>query len=367
MTLATLQATVSSILSTNTERSIKPQDFPEGFLIEEILPSGSVYKKINLIGNMMPMIPFTYGGIQRIKKDFYSGDSEPAIQILGSEEKDTVIKGVFKDKRYNDDKFAGVSLEITQFIDAIRLRGNLCRFVLGEWQRYGIIEETTWDMKKISQLGYAIKLSIIGFNAPKNAKFMEQKKTVPFVINQKLIAEAQAFEDASFPIPASVPRSIGDKLNELTGAVAGAIALVTDFIDNIFQTIQDTQKAVERGKGLVKHAVTKANDYKRSVAAFNAFDTEGSLTGQYQNASYYQRNISGMADMTAILVSLRSHLTGMTSNIPQARHLVTQNDSLQSIAIKYFGSADEWKTIYDYNKLTTTDLDGVNTLDIPRP
>ncbi len=365
MSLASIQNSITNPFSTRVETSIKGQDFPEGFLIEEILPSGAIYKKINLLGNMMPMVPFTFGGSQRVKKDYYSGDSEPSVQVLGSEEANTVLKGKLKDKKLPFYDQAGTSTEVQQFIDAIRLRGNLCRFVLGEWQRYGYIESTKFEMKNLGEVEYELTLSLIGFNAPKNAKFMEQRRTVPFKINEDLVSEMQDFALLT-PIPDTVPRSIGDKLNEVTGAVAGAVSLVTDFIDTAFAAIQDVQKAVERGKGLVKHAISKFEDYKATVGAFDPFDTESALTGQYQNASFYQNRIVAAAGITATLLALRNQLSSMSSNIPQARHLVTESDTLQSISIKYFGVADNWKDIYDYNDLTSSDLTGITVLDIPR-
>ena len=56
--------------SSDVDTPFTENDFPDGFLIQEILDNGEIGDEIRLYGNMMPKIPFTFGGGQRVKKDF---------------------------------------------------------------------------------------------------------------------------------------------------------------------------------------------------------------------------------------------------------------------------------------------------------
>jgi len=66
------------------------------------------------------------------------------------------------------------------------------------------------------------------------------------------------------------------------------------------------------------------------------------------------------------LQRLKERLSQLSQSLPLGRHLVVTGDTLQKIAIKFYGSADNWKRIYDYNSLTTTDLVVGRLLEIPR-
>lgn len=340
-------------------------DFSEGFLIQEII-DGKEAEKIVLLGNQMPKIPFSFGGSQRVKKEFYNGHSEPVMQVLGSEEKDVKINGTLKDKRYKDPSLYGVATELQVMIDSFRIRGNLVKLKLGEWVRYAIMTETKFDMDNLGRLNYEITFSIIGFNPPRNAKFISSTKEVPRVANKKLISKATELQKSYSNIPKTVPRSIADEINGAISTVSGVIATVTGFVDSIVSTVQDIQKSIQRALGLIKYAQGKLNSYKKLVGAYSPFSTTGTLTGRYENAKFYNSQIALSASLTALLGELRDRLKNLIDNTPLVRHLVITGDNLQKIAVKYYGSSENWKKIYDFNNLSSTDLTIGSKIEIPR-
>jgi len=342
-------------------------DFQGGFIIEEILSNGNTGELVTLIGNMMPKIPFTFGGKQRVKKEYYAGYSEPAVHVLGSEENDLTISGTFKDKRYKDLSLKDVATEIQKLVDSIRIRGNLVRIRMGEFERYAIILETKFDMRRLSNLDYSITFSIIGFNAPENAKHLQRSKEFPFSINKDLIQAAAEFQAENDNIPDSIPRSIGDQIKALTSTVAVAIGTVTGFVDNVMATAEDVRSSLARAKGLIKYTQGKLNGYKRTLGAMNHFDLNAPITARYQSARFYTGSIARAGTLTALLERLRQRLAALRADTPMGRHLVRQGDTLQKIAIKWYGSQDSWRKIYDYNNLASTDLSTVQILQIPRP
>lgn len=361
---------LTSSLSNPFEKSVtnpfRGADFPEGFLIEEV---AGAKEKVRLVANMMPMIPFSFGGEQRIKKDYYAGSSEPVTQILGSQESDVTIKGRLKDKRYGDNSdLYGVSTEIQQQIDAMRIRGNLCRFALGEWERYGFIQKTNFDMKKLSDVSYEITFFIVGFNAPRNAIFLQKKRIVPFKINKELIEEATAFaEFHQSQIPETVPQDLSDLVNGFVGDISAGIATLTGFVDQIIETVGDIQKSISRVTGLVSFIQGKISSYQDFASNVNPF--EGSsvgITSRYKEASFYSNGISQAGAMAALLNRYRDQFNSIALNSPLGRHMVRTGDNLQKISNKFYGNADSWKEIYDYNDLQSTELQIGVVLEIPR-
>jgi LysM repeat protein len=342
-------------------------DFPEGFLIEELKGAKA---EVRLVGNMMPMIPFTFGGEQRTKKDYYAGHSEPTVQVLGPQESDVTIKGVLKDRIYDNEAYYGVSTEIQQAIDAIRIRGNLCRFVLGEWERYGYIQKTNFKMNKLSYVEYEVTFLISGFNAPRNARFLQKQKLIPFEINQALIAAATQLNQDYSQIPDSVPQGIGDLINGFVSDIATEINKVTNLVDSVINTVGDIQKSIARINGLIKNIQNKVNSYKRFLSGVDPFDTntavQGGLTGRYETASFYARAIAGLGGLAALMNRYREQFNAIASNTPLGRHIVRTGDNLQKISSKFYGTADNWQEIKDYNNLTSTELVIGAILEIPR-
>ena len=355
------KATLKNPFNKKVENTVRDDDFIDGFQFEEL---GGPKKKVKLNGNLMPHVPFSFGGEQNIKKDFYAGQTEPSVQVLGPREKDLVIKGRFFDKRYSDTDLYGVATEIQQLCDSIRIRGNVCRIWMGEFQRYGIVKDTDFNLKSLSDIEYTITFDIIGFNAPINGKFIEKKKEVPFQINNKLIALANELQDLS-DIPTSVPQSIADKINELTSTVAGAINLVTDFVDTVISVTNDIRKAVERVKGLIKNVQNKLRQYKNFLSSIDPFDSSQAVSGRYENASFYSGSFNFASFINSFLQRFKKQFTDLTDALPIATHTVKEGESLQKISIIYYDDATQWKNIYDHNKLKTTEIESGTELEIP--
>ena len=361
-----LQNTIRNPFETSINPPFDGNDFSDGMEIQELLPNGKNGEKIVLIGNLMPKVPFKFGGSQRIKKEYYSGYSEPTMHVLGPEETDITINGEFKDKRYSNPQLKNIATEFQKQVDAFRIRGNVVKIRLGEFERFAIISTTAFEMERLSKVRYSITFSVIGINAPKNARFLNRAKEVPFAINKELLEQATNFQKQYSAIPDSVPRSVGEQLNALISDVAGAIATVTGFVDQIVSTVQDVQKSVERAKGLIKFTQNKLRSYKRFAGSLKAFDSTQALTGRYESGKFYSSSIAGAAALTLTLQRLKERLAQLSQNLPLARHLVVNGDNLQKIAIKFYGSSDNWKKIYDYNNLSSTELVVGRLLEIPR-
>jgi hypothetical protein len=346
--------------------TLRGEDFKEGFVIQELLSNGNEGETIVLAGNMMPFIPLKFGGSQRIKKEFYSGYSEPAMQIFGPEESDITINGEFKDAKFKPSMGSGIALEFQKQLDSMRVRGNIVKINLGQIERFGLISQTSFDLNHLGKIAYSITFSIIGFSAPKNAKFLNRVKEYPFSINKGLINAASDFEKNRALMPKTISLGIADMINRIISGVAEAIASITNFVDQILKSVGDIMKAVERAKGLIKHVQNKIKGYKRAIGGFNPFNSQQALTGRYENAKFYAGMGAALSAISAMLNKLRAQLSASFSSIPQARHLVKEGDTLQSVSIKFFGSADYWKKIFDYNNLTVTELQTGSILDIPR-
>ena len=345
------------------------QNFPEGFVIEELVNNGSAYVPsgitVSLIGNWLPKQPFTYGGDQRNNKIYYSGHAEPTLHVFGPEEKDITIEGrLWAKKLPNNATFIDVPDEIKEKIDALRFRGNVVKLTLGSWVRYGIIGMADFMTKHLNDIDYRITFIITGTTPPTNARLLASAREYPYDINNDIKGLSEAL--MRVPVPPDIPFSISGAINGITNVFGRSIAVVTNFVDSIIQEVDDIGSAVSRLEGLISHAQIQARRYKNTFARFNSFSANTSLTNQYRNAAYYSGRISAASNITSFLERIREQFNNVVARVPLGRHLYVQGDTLQKISSRFYGTPNEWKRIYDFNNLDSTNIPSGTVLEIPR-
>jgi hypothetical protein len=348
-------------------------DFPAGFTIQEILTNGKEEEKDGamravLLGNMMPKVPFKYGGTQRMMKEHYPGSDEPVIHVMGAEEDDVVINGRLYDKRYRDKSLRGVAEKVVDLIELMRRRGNLVRLQLGPWQRYGFISKANFSLKTRADIDYEITFTVSGEKKPFNYQIITKNQDVPQALNKSLIDAALAFQSTYSTVPTGVPQSISDILNAGISDVATVISTVTTFVDAVIQEGNDIGQSINRAIGLVRFAQRKLSDYKRTVAGISYVNdlNNVSLSAKYRAAGYMTGSVSSTLTLQGILQQMKDRFSAIAGTIPISRHRVKDGDNLQRISVQQYGTSDNWKAIYDHNKLTTTALTTGTVLEIPR-
>lgn len=345
----------------NVKPSIAANDFQNGFVITEILDSGQEGYKVSLKNQFMPKVPFKYGGKGRISKEFYPGRAEPTVQVLGSEEDDVTIMGELKEKKFTKD-YAGIADEYRELLDLIRLRQNIVKIELGEWVRYGMINSTNWEISRINRIKYSITFLIIGFSLPTNPVYISNTKEIPFDVNKELIEAGENF----VPDQEGVPFDIIDQIGFFTSEVASSIANVTNFVDSAFETVENLEKSVVKATLLIQATQNKLIGYKKRLGSFDVTNPLYSLAETEQASRYGAEGIRNAAGLTAILERLRNRFASIILQIPIARHLVREGDTLQALSAKYYGTPDNWEKIKSSNSLETNELVVGSTLEIPR-
>ncbi len=377
--LDTLAATLKNPFSTAVKNAgTRPQDFPGGFKISEYV-NGAIDEgtAIALVGNMMPMQPFDWSGEQRMMKEYYPGNPEAAVQILGAKEGAVVIKGRLKDKRYKTSEYYGVSYQMTLALDAMRKRGNLLKFgmngIAGDWIRYGFIEKVDFKMNKQSWIDYEIELFVVSQTRPKNNYFSAPEKNSPSSVNGSLINAAAAFQLAYSSVPASMPQSIAGLINNLVGDIATNVNLVTNFVGNVISTAQSVADSANRALGLIKNARANISRLGRQIDtvahSFDGFSSQGNSAGKvrdtYKNIAFIAETIAGALNLATYLRQMQAQFESIARTVPKARYKVQNTDTLQNISIKFYGDLSHWSDIYDHNQLTSSVLVAGRILEIP--
>lgn len=363
-------------------------DFDAGFKIVEIVDNREVEAdQVILVGPFMPHVPFTFGGSQQIVKEYYAGSSEPTVQVLGPREADLVVRGHLKTKRLKDNVSVGsengreqtlrnAAREYQELIDAMRLRGNLVKISLAdEWYRFGFIESVSFDLATLADIKYEIRFSIVGFNLPKNCKFVEDKASNIQKPNKDVTNAAAAALAQVNSIPADMPLTLADQLNEIIGDVAAVVATVTNFVDDIITDAEQLTNSANRALGLIKYARAFVSSSARRVGLISLatanlgskFSSEARKTSAtIKNVNSIYRIRTSFTSLAAQLAALQAQFSALSKTVPLRRHLVRNGDNLQKLAIQYYNNADLWKRIYDHNKLRSSELTVGSVVEIPK-
>lgn len=80
----------------------------------------------------------------------------------------------------------------------------------------------------------------------------------------------------------------------------------------------------------------------------------------------YSSRFNSGTFLASILQKFKVQFLDLTDTLPLGRHFVREDETLQSISIKFYGNAEQWKTIYDHNNLSSADITTGQILEIPR-
>lgn len=336
---------------------------------------------VTLRTDTMPHQPFEYGGEQRLVKEFYPGNSEPTVQVLGARESDQTIKGRLKSKhikfktKAEKEEFRQFAYALQKQMDSIRIAGLLCRFEMrggaGAWTRWGFIEKSKFMMRTVSDIDYELSFFIVGFNKPTDYIIAANAQGIPFKDSRELVKKLAEAQAAIFPPPSTITRSAAQQLNDAIGEIAEAINLVTGFVDTVLGEVDSLKASLERAKGLIKNARTKITQYQRRIGGINPeagyTKTAGlGVSGAYKNATYLQASQKNVFNLLTLLAAMAAAIAAIAATVPLGRHRIQSGDTLQTIAVKWYNDSTKWTLIFDHNHLTTTVLTVGQVIEIPR-
>ena len=333
-------------------------DFENGFIIEEFSQypynTENLRSIIALTGNTMPLVPFEWGGRQRINKTYYPGNHEPSTHIMGSIEDNVTINGQFKAIRFAD---AAENKKIPEYLalymDSIRYNGRLCRFALGNWTRWGYIESTSFRMTRLTRIDYSITINVVSvLNPPTNGKLLEDAPDAPFDSLADLSLTLGELQNDAAERYGRLPElNFFQRIDSLIGDVASSITEITNYADNVFDTIDNIRQSVDRMSQLIERTNRKLKEIKKTLFGETVLESGGIIT-RYDFANYRSSLLSRTLDITELLNRISSRFRNLISNIPTTRHVIRRGDTWQRLSVRYYGTVDKWKTIPDFNGIS---------------
>jgi hypothetical protein len=399
MNIDSIEASISNPFSSPVRQGkLRGKDFHNGFQIVEYINgvaqddlSGND-TSIAWQGTNMPFQPMPWDIEQRLVKEYYPGNREPVVQVLGAKDGPLDIKGRFKDKRLdktiNGMDMYGTAYQYNLEIKEMIVRGNLVKFgVHGpggvadlSWIRWGFLEKGSFKMNKLSWIDYDITFCVVSETQPINNYFTGPEKIAPGSANQNMINAASDFMSTYSSVPSSLPLSVAGKINNLISSISSVINTVTGFVSNVIATAQSIEDSANRALGMIKNLKAEISIFQRSIGnlgitpglpnSFTSLSSQGApagtVTDAYRNLSYGAETSMAMSNMNQYLTQMEAIFSAMSITVPLSRYRVQQGNTLQNISIKFYGTASNASAIAEHNNLTSNTLTVGSVLEIPK-
>lgn len=356
------------------------------FLIEKIDPqNGSVGETLSLQGTHLPHQPFTHSVSQQIYKYYYPGGQAqrtPTVQVMGSEDQDITLRGQLRATKIRDADRRTEPLTIAKILERFVREGNVCRFHIGDWIKYGIIIEFMPEYHNDSWIDYTIRLMVIGDKNPitgeestgddnpiarvfSTDQAEDFTQTAQEIANDLLETKNDLEESGYLPKINVVPFSISEYLSRLTeGTAVGdvvdfgevvfeewknlvntvdtATSSAVNFSENIERTVEDIVATFE----LLKSQISKT--YKIQENLFSAVSRIGTTYSTFERLASWN-TLGNMIDYTT---KLQGHIKDMERAVQREEilnfkevYFSKPGDTLQSISTRFFGNTDRWEEI----------------------
>ena len=345
--------------------------------IEVLKKDGTTEKTVELTGADLPQPPLEIGGRQRIKKTVYPSGStnrpRTTIQVLGAEEDDITLQGVWKDRRGGE----GHAAEMTELLDGIRYSGKPVRVSYDNVSVEGVVSEFKPSIRRKTDVGWSLTITVgeSAFAKIRATPVLDHSAAVEAGI-QAALAEMQDLDD--------LVEVSGDlfELGGLLQAFVDTVQAIGDAVGAAIQAVQAALKIVQQVVNMAAAAVGLINKARAAIAkailqlarikdqvkdlfnsTWQAATTSPVAALEGTNFAREVARIERAARVHAL--AIKATLDSLAKPTPQRVHAVGANDTLFTIARKYYDNPLAWRTVAEANGLKGADLAGKTTLVIP--
>jgi hypothetical protein len=365
---------------------------PGGLTIEQVTGPKHV---LHLEGRGMPFRPLKLGGEQRMNVRWSPGSPDATVQVLGSKESSTTIRGRWS-RRYigtgggPSAQIDGVEVEdveqLADFVEGMRIDGQLVKFSTGTRVRFGVIAmfEPSWNdphdcewelaFNWISRTADALGAQPLQVVAQQGVSGLAARaavfvNAVDDILAVAPFAPASAWLDKASQLLAKIATAYGSLQDAATSVVSIATAPAQLATRVVALASSMSAGSLELGRFLCADVATQ---YKRPVSQAAAL---GQVLGRIPDptiAAERAAQDAWRADAAILARSMarsaaRSQLQAMQFAAPGtlAIYRALQGDDLRTVSVKFYGTQAQWRALREYNDLQSSALEPGTRVIVP--
>lgn len=355
----------------------------EGDLATTTLQNGEAPGVIKLRGRAMPYRPVPFGGEMRRKTTYYPGNPVATQQLIGPTEKPMTLAGQWKDIFLGD----GQARLLANLFDDIRRRGPLLRFQWGagvadassvaggvsqsalaivgsDLVREGILarfefkpdrpQDVPWEMEFDWRGQGDTPIAPVGATGAQNPYAGTTDAAQALLDTSSLLQAFNDYQSTQYGLPDSIESAVENiqtNLESAVDALQNASAFVTA---NINLPFAEAGRIIDAGSLAESTLVTLASTILSvPLLALEVKDDAADLL------DLQDQILTLLQDQSASLETTKQATDGIIANvIPDviAEVRPVPGTDLRDLARKYYGDADAWFAIADYNNIVGTEV-----------
>jgi hypothetical protein len=313
-------------------------------------------RSVTLGGRALPNRSLPAGGELREKKTWYAGNNVATLQVLGAQDNDMQLRGIWNDRfiggqvETNGFETPELARDVVAIFDTLQRSGNALRFQWGEVVRMGILAEFEPVWLREQDVEWTMRFSWFGRDDQEvpRATLDEPPNSAELRTRQNQTDDQLAFE------PKAVRTDYADVIRAQVRGMRARVGA-------IFDRVRAAQSVVAIPLTAVRGALADAEALRLlgNALAVDLIETPVEVA----------TNFEGLVDRLGVEVWRREQgrrsrrvqaegqrvardLRRLTRPSPLAVVTIRGGgDSLRRIAREVYGTADEWRRIADVNGL----------------
>ena len=362
-------------------------------LITTLAADGHTASKptLQLSGRAMPYQGFELEGTMTAEFTWYPGNPVASAQMLGSKEKATTLKGMWKDKfirSVTDENIAVEPQAVALFdrqqvvsvidlcakVDKIRLAGQPVRVEWGELVRVGILIRFKQNWIRFEDVEWEMEFQWTSRGGK------QKPVTIPHVVTASSFAkDLQTFSDNLFvalkpPAEFQAADAFVAQLDAAAADIEDAVGAVANSVANTVSLVSVVDDASARALASAESVKNAAGSIMTTVESFPPLDVIKSATpedltlGDALQADNYSRGIKTAARALQAFASssgddLRASLDKDTL---LAAFVARGPMDLRDVSQRYYSTPNEWRRLLTYNALDSSRLVAGDLVLVPK-
>lgn len=343
-------------------------------------------RSIRLIGRGLPYKPLVFKSNQNVEITWYPGNETATSDVIGPTLDPTSVNGIWKDKFLSNgttkqgkaDASTPISLngraittaqEAVGVFDLVRKEGQLLEVSFLNFKRRGFLTSFTFEIDNQHDIAWNAQFSWVSVDAQSDSVQYDSRKSVTDCANearQNLNELKKIVQEKDFAVQRQFQDLLQQKLNsaesyvdQLDTAAANAASGSNAPIDTVRAAVGALNNISVSCDDLLAHITTAFNNvlYRQSTAQ-EFLDRI--------NVDTYLRSIS--AQVQQLKQSANVNAQAYSANIRDsllATHTATDGEDLRDVSDKYYKTPFMWRTLADYNFLTSSKLSAGQIVFVP--
>ena len=346
-------------------------------------------RTLELKGRALPYQPFEMGAKMRAEFTWYPGNPSATIQVLGNQEKPSVVRGLWKDRFIKQSDSAGNTVQSTGIallnnqpladakavkdtVESIRIAAQEVEVKWDDEVRRGLITDFTWKYLRREDIEWECEFSwgnrgtpqvpVSMQTAPDTGDFFSQLSTKLDELKTAIDKKLQVVENFTTQVEVFVSQ-MDDAVLEIENAAKG----VADSVLSPFEAAERTLAAAETVKNAASGVITVVESFPAQFIQKVVDVTQVSLSTALESADY-TRDIK---DRATELKTLSAEQSDVLKRQIRSEELLASFSArgpmdLRDVSQQYYNTPDEWRRLMLFNDLSSSRINAGTIILVPK-